>query len=214
MSYHLAPALRALTNEINAKWGRQWPTVSIGDGWIGDTSHQARKSDHNPDYSAGGVVRAVDIGIQGRDAGAILDAVIGDRRVWYVIHKGIIYSRTYGWEARRYKGNPHSHHIHVSIVGMEVDAATARKHANDTSAWFDTPPKTPGVTRFLNAPTLAKRRALAKRLAKNGRTPEIRTWAKRWVNRDKRTVNLLKRHRRWKNLRAAAYRQMRDLQVK
>lgn len=131
MSYYLAPSLRKLTNEVNSRMSPpSWPTVSAGDGWIGDTSHSARKSDHNPDWSAGGVVRAVDIGINNRNAKAILEAAIGDSRVWYVIHKGIIYSRTYGWAARKYTGaNPHNHHIHISI-------RHGRKWENDTSRWL------------------------------------------------------------------------------
>lgn len=132
MSYYLARSLRALIAEINAEMSPpEWPTVSVGDGWVGDTSHAARKSDHNPDWDSGGVVRAVDIGIEGRNAGDILDAVIGDQRVWYVIHKGRIWSRTYGWANRSYTGsNPHNHHIHVSI--RHTDAAE-----NDTSQWLE-----------------------------------------------------------------------------
>jgi hypothetical protein len=131
VSYYLAPCLKALGDEVTVAWPNadKWPTVSIGDGWVGDTSHAARKSDHNPDYSAGGVVRAVDIGIAGRDADRILAAAIGDPRVWYVIHKGRIYSRTYGWVARDYSGsNPHNHHIHIS-------ARSDRAAENDTSPW-------------------------------------------------------------------------------
>jgi hypothetical protein len=131
VSYHLAPSLVALTKEINQRWPQPtWPTVGVGDGWVGDTSHAARKSDHNPDWDRGGVVRAVDIGVQGRDARAILDEVIGDKRAWYVIHKGVIYSRTYGWAANRYTGsNPHNHHIHVSIQH-------SRGAESDRSPWF------------------------------------------------------------------------------
>lgn len=132
MNYYLAQSLRQLTNEINNLWpnGPKWPTVSVGDGWIGDPSHQARKSDHNPDYSSGGVVRAVDIGIQGRDGQRILDAVIGNPRVAYVIHKGRIYSRTYGFKNNPYNGsNPHTHHIHVSI-------RHDRNSETDTRKWL------------------------------------------------------------------------------
>lgn len=131
MSYYLARSLRALTNEVNNLMSPpRWPSVGVGDGWVGDTSHQARKSDHNPDYSSGGVVRAVDIGIQGRRQKQILNAVIEDRRVWYVIFRGTIWSRTYGFRARRYTGsNPHNHHIHISI-----------RHSNaaetDTGKWI------------------------------------------------------------------------------
>jgi hypothetical protein len=107
-----------------------WPDVQVGDGAVGDTSHQARPSDHNPDWDSGGVVRAVDIGVQGRDERAILNATIGDPRVWYVIFNRKIYSRTYGWRANTYTGsNPHTHHIHVSLVHS--------KRAEESEArWF------------------------------------------------------------------------------
>lgn len=131
MSYFLAGSLVALTDEVDARYAPpDWPTVSVGDGWVGDTSHAARPSDHNPDWNAGGVVRAVDIGISGRNARAILNEVIGDPRVWYVIHNSRIYSRTYDWAANRYTGsNPHNHHIHVSI-------RHGRDYENDRRPWF------------------------------------------------------------------------------
>jgi hypothetical protein len=147
MSWYIAPSLLKLTEEVNARMAPPtWPTTSVGDGAVGDTSHQARPSDHNPDYNDGGVVRAVDIGIQGRDARAILNEVIGDPRVWYVIHRSRIYSRTYGWAANHYSGsNPHNHHIHISI-------RHGREFENDRRDWFGKakPKRTKGGLPFVD----------------------------------------------------------------
>jgi peptidoglycan hydrolase-like protein with peptidoglycan-binding domain len=109
--YRLAPALDRLFDEID----QVWPARSkASDGWIGDTSHQARKSEHNPDGR--GIVHAIDITTAGIDKARVLKALIGHPAVWYVINDGRIWSRTYGWKARRYTGaNPHTKHIHVSI---------------------------------------------------------------------------------------------------
>lgn len=140
-SFYLAPALIALRDEIDARFPRR---DKSSDGWIGDTSHAARKSDHNPDWSAGGVVRAIDIDIDDRDptrdlAADVIKACIGDPRVWYVIYRGVIYSRTYGFAARKYTGsNPHDHHVHVSIQGANgISASAATAIANNTSPWLD-----------------------------------------------------------------------------
>lgn len=137
MSYFLAPALVKLRDEINARFPKR---DKASDGWIGDPSHQARPSDHNPDWKATGIVRALDIDISpdGRPdvdlRRTILRVAIKDPRVWYVISNGVIYSRTYGFTPRRYTGsNPHTAHVHISLV----------KSANnfDTRPWFDEPKK-------------------------------------------------------------------------
>jgi hypothetical protein len=126
-AWYLAPSLIALGNEINARWPRR---DDDSDGAIGDASHQARKSDHNPDYSAGGVVRAIDIDNDGINVQELLDATIGDQRVWYVIWDHHIYSRTYGWKKQAYDGtDPHTGHVHISI--NHTKAAES-----DTSPWF------------------------------------------------------------------------------
>lgn len=139
MSYYLAPSLVALRNEVNARWPRR---DKASDGWIGDASHSARKSSHNPDYANGGVVRGLDIDVDDNDPSSnlrseVLKAVIGDSRVWYVISNGIIYSRTYNWAARRYTGsNPHTKHVHVSL--REVRSAwtnTERWLAPEKTTW-------------------------------------------------------------------------------
>lgn len=122
---YLVPSLVALRDEVNARFPDR---DKRSDGWIGDDSHATRTSSHNPTDS--GAVRGLDLDIDDNDAGRslaqqVLDATIGDHRVWYVIHKGKIWSRTYGWRARAYKGNPHDGHIHVSVL-------------ENLSAWRDT----------------------------------------------------------------------------
>lgn len=110
MSYHLAKSLDDLRDETNTTWPKR---DKGSDGWIGDPSHQARKSDHNPDYSAGGVVRAIDVDKDGINVDTFLNAVIYDPRVSYVIWNRRIWGGT-RW--RKYEGsNGHTKHIHVSI---------------------------------------------------------------------------------------------------
>jgi hypothetical protein len=153
MSWHGAACLMKATAQISDGPGAPWPTPGIGDGMVGDTSHQARKSDHNPDYSMGGVVRAIDVGIAGRPARDIINGFLKDYRTWYVIHDGIIYSRTYGFAPRRYTGsNPHGHHIHESIQGANgVSVAFAYQVERDTRDWqftgalSPTPPQPPRI---------------------------------------------------------------------
>jgi hypothetical protein len=120
--YFLARSLALFRDSIN----RQFPRRDTGsDGWIGDTAHAGRSSDHNPDWTVPaprtGVVRAIDVDIDDNDAGRdlrreILNATIGHRAVWYVISNGVIYSRTYHWAARIYTGpNGHFRHVHLSL---------------------------------------------------------------------------------------------------
>jgi hypothetical protein len=148
MSYFLAPALVKLRAEVDKRFPNR---DKASDGWIGDASHQAAKSDHNPCWScsgrANGIVRAVDIDISpdGRPnvdlRRRLLKVVVGDPRVWYVISNGIIYSRTYNWVPRRYTGaNGHWEHVHVSLNG----ANGVNPDGNfDTSDWFPEPKPEP-----------------------------------------------------------------------
>lgn len=133
-TYYLAPSLAQLRTQINERW----PDRDKGsDGWIGDAAHSARKSDHNPDYSAAGIVRALDIDKDGINVDAVVTAAINDARVAYVIWNRRIYIRGVGWQ--RYTGsNPHTQHVHVSI---RHTAAAAKKGA--WSILGNTKPTTP-----------------------------------------------------------------------
>lgn len=146
------PALTSLRQEIDREWPKRDRT---SDGIIGDAAHSARVSDHNPDEN--GDVHAIDIDKDGINVSKVLKRVIGDKRVWYVIHNRTIWSRTHGWQARRYNGsNPHLSHIHVSF---RYDNALER----DTGSWGiyvkatpskPTPkptPATPGTTYTVKA---------------------------------------------------------------
>ena len=102
------------------------------DGWIGDTRHSARPSDHNPDYANAkdgiAYVRAIDIdrdlcGVPKPDlmpdlADQIrLCAKAGDKRIAYIIFEGKIASSKKNWIFRQYDGiNPHRKHLHVSFT--------------------------------------------------------------------------------------------------
>lgn len=120
--WFLAPSLISFINSVD----EQFPNRDkSSDGSIGDAAHAARQSDHNPCWDCTGylhgIVRAIDVDIDGREPGRdlrteILNAAIGHPAVWYVISNGKIYSRTYDWRENTYNGtNGHFHHVHISI---------------------------------------------------------------------------------------------------
>ncbi len=96
------------------------------DGWLGDTRHSSRTSDHNPD--ANGIVRAIDISrnLSGAKEPDLMPdladqirfcAKRGDQRIAYVIFNNKICSRKSLWRWVAYKGiNPHVKHCHVSFT--------------------------------------------------------------------------------------------------
>ena len=103
------------------------------DGTIGDSGHQARKSDHNPNED--GVVTAMDITHDPRhgiDAGTLAEMLRAskDKRIKYVISNARIFSSTQTpWQWRPYTGaNAHTKHVHVSVLGD-------RTLYDDTSPW-------------------------------------------------------------------------------
>ena len=117
----LSKAAEQLRSEINAKYPKR---DKRSDGWIGDTAHNARKSDHNPDKQ--GWVRAIDIDsdlVKGssKESWILAEqiktiALKGDKRISYVIHQHRIASPRQNWAWRVYKGaNPHVSHIHISF---------------------------------------------------------------------------------------------------
>lgn len=146
MTYYLAPSLSTLREEINSLWPKR---DKSSDGWIGDTAHSARKSDHNPDYSSGGVVRAIDVDKDGIDVDRVLAAVLSDPRVSYVIYNRRIWG---GSKWRAYTGsNPHEKHIHISL--KHTKAAEAKTSWGLTK----TAPAKPASKPSTAKPTSAKR---------------------------------------------------------
>ena len=95
------------------------------EGWLGDSRHSARKSDHNPDRF--GWVRGLDLNsrLESSDslapylADQIRVAAKSDPRISYVIYNGRICSKILNWKWRKYKGiNPHTKHIHISFTTL------------------------------------------------------------------------------------------------
>ena len=102
----------------------------ISDGTIGDAAHQKRRSDHNPDQNR--VVRAIDVThdpTHNADMAVIAEQirVRRDPRTKYIIFNRRIASANTGWVWAKFTGNPHTHHMHVSVV--------ADDRADDPSTW-------------------------------------------------------------------------------
>jgi hypothetical protein len=110
------------------------------DGWIGDTRHAARKSDHNPD--AQGWVRAIDIDadLSGKSKPELMPDLVdqvrllcksgAEKRITYIIFNGRICSPILRWKWRTYKGiNKHTTHAHFSF----------KKAADNDGAFFQIP---------------------------------------------------------------------------
>ena len=123
-TWKLAPALEQLRKQIN----EQWPDRSkASDGTIGDAAHASRKSDHNPNRA--GVVCAMDItrdSENGPDCEQLALALLRDERTNYVIYNKRIASRGDTW--RKYKGHPHTQHVHISVRQNP-------EYYNDDSEW-------------------------------------------------------------------------------
>lgn len=110
---------------------------------VGDASHLSRKSDHNPfNWGYGVVVSAIDVmirnGFTKADAVNLVKALKGRSDIQYIIYNRTIWSKSYGWKARKYTGSdPHTDHVHVS-------AAHTKAADRDTrGVIFRHPPTTP-----------------------------------------------------------------------
>lgn len=123
------------------------------DGWIGDDSHARRVSDHNPDSL--GVVHAIDVDKDGVPMAAIVALLVGrskagtETRLQYVIFRRTIWSRSWGWTARKYTGiNPHTAHAHFSaryadVAGDATPWAVAATFGPHGSSSKPAPPRPP-----------------------------------------------------------------------
>jgi len=108
--------------------------------WIGDASHQAGQSDHNPD--ARGVVHAIDVMYPvGPKATAVVDWCLADPAdLEYVIHNRTIWTRDTGWRARPYTlSDPHTNHVHISGKHGSVGRNAATGTGYDPAAEAMTP---------------------------------------------------------------------------
>lgn len=109
----LAPTLVRLRDDLNTRWPNRDRRT---DGWIGDASHKAQASDHNPDKRTG-VVRALDIDKDGIHVPSVLASIMIHPSTNYVIHAERIYRRGDQFKPRVYGGsNKHYSHIHDSIM--------------------------------------------------------------------------------------------------
>lgn len=125
------PSLQHLRAELNAVAPNR---DKSSDGSVGDTSHSARPSGHNPDetgnpedHDADRVdeVRARDFDVNLNEPGLTMEMVAqhlvegcrAGRITWmkYIIFNRRIWSAGGGWVTRSYTGpNPHDKHLHVS----------------------------------------------------------------------------------------------------
>lgn len=149
MAWRLAHSLEQLRSEANAVYPNR---DKASDGAIGDASHAASASDHNP--NAAGVVCAYDLDtdLDGTDDSndPQMDALVEHFRtdphpdLKYVIYRGRMFSRyprtPYGpFEWRPYSGaDPHVNHAHIS-VGVGTDGKSVQPY-DDTTAWGVAPP--------------------------------------------------------------------------
>ena len=123
MTYWLSKSAERLREQINDAFPDR---DKRSDGWIGDARHSATKSDHNPAAKPPGVVRAIDVdadlGGAANNAHYLANQLrlLGktDKRLAYVIFNKKIASPILFWKWRRYRGYPHTSHIHISFTAL------------------------------------------------------------------------------------------------
>lgn len=144
-SWVLVACLVSLRSEFNALAPAR---DKASDGSIGDTSHAASSSDHNPDETGStpyedsdnlNEVHAIDVdnnlNLPGWTMTKCVDIIVErhrtgqDDRLQNVIWNHTIWSRSWGWTARAYTGpSPHTEHAHFS-------ARYTTAQESDTSPW-------------------------------------------------------------------------------
>lgn len=111
VDWYLAPSLTVFRNEVNTRWPNR---DKASDGTIGDESHQAGTSDHNP--NSRGSVNAWDMDKDGVNVDEVIAAFMRHPGVNYVIWNRRIADVDTGWRWVDYTGpNPHTQHVHFSI---------------------------------------------------------------------------------------------------
>ena len=123
----MKPRLSKAAIQLREQFDDAYPDRDrLSDGWIGDTRHGARKSDHNPDEQ--GWVRAIDIDrdLSGKAKPDLMPDLVDqvckacqakqETRISYIIFDGYIYSSKFRFIKRKYTGaNKHTHHAHFSF---------------------------------------------------------------------------------------------------
>ena len=116
-----APAAIALLRQATALWPKR---EKASDGLLPSRAHLAQSP--NSDHNTGFAVDLTHDPIKGPDCAKIFKELKKDKRVKYLIFRGVIWSPERG--LRAYTGsNPHMKHLHVSIKDG---------HGKDTSDWF------------------------------------------------------------------------------
>lgn len=138
--YYRAGVLERLVRAIN-KWRPKRDKRT--DGWIGDTAHKKRKSDHNPDPTSKppGVVRAQDIDTDGIHVPTLLAALFVHPSTHYVIHQKTIWTSENRFRPAHYTGTPHVGHVHESVMH-------GRENGNTLWALIETVPSWGGGVRL------------------------------------------------------------------
>lgn len=131
MAWVVVPNLNEALEQLNARFPNR---DKASDGSIGDASHQARQSSHNPDRTGNpewrdgdskDEVRARDFDADLRDPNVTMEDVV---QLWvklaragilwwvrYIIYKGRIWHKSDNFQTRVYTGsNRHDHHVHVN----------------------------------------------------------------------------------------------------
>jgi hypothetical protein len=137
----MKPRLSKAAIQLREQFDDSFPNRDrTSDGWIGDSRHSARPSDHNPDVDSW--VRAIDVDrdVSGRSKPDLMPDIADqirilckskkEKRITYIIFDGRIASSKKGWAFRPYEGaNKHNHHMHVSF----------KKEADNDSSFFQVP---------------------------------------------------------------------------
>jgi hypothetical protein len=152
VAWYIAKSLEVLRAQLNARAPHR---STVSDGGIGDASHSARESDHNP--TASGQVCARDFtndpagGLPGQ---WLADTLVASRdpRIKYVIfNHRIIDSRVgnHPWTWVPYSGdNAHEHHVHVSVFAGALGDDTRPWNLGGTSGEDDDVQLSDKVTLF------------------------------------------------------------------